>query len=135
MDRDLSGVRNERETFDDAWSRCADWIAAANQYALGTHTLDDVKAQVIGGEAYFWPGERSAVVGEIYDLPQMRVFHFWLCGGDLIELVETMRPRIEDWAIAQGCSRITTAGRVGWQRVMARHGYAPLWHVCAKDVM
>ena len=124
----------DRRDFDAEWERCAAWIAVANEYALGTHTLDDVKDQVLAGEAYFWPGERSAVVGEIYRLPRISVFHFWLCGGDLGELVEVMRPRIADWARAQGCARFTTAGRNGWQRVMARHGYRPLWHICAKDI-
>jgi hypothetical protein len=79
-------------TFEEEWSRCSPWISSANEYALGTHTLDDIRDQVLCGEAYFWPGERSAVVGEIYNLPQMKVFHFWLCGGQLSELTDVLRP-------------------------------------------
>jgi hypothetical protein len=120
-------------TFEQEWARCRPWIEAANAYGLGTHAIDDVRDAILAGEAHFWPGENCAVVTEFDCFPRLKSLHFWLCGGDLTELVEILRPRIEDWAKAEGCTRFTTCGRAGWQRVMARHGYSPTWHVCSKD--
>lgn len=117
-----------------AWERCRPYIEAALVYAEGTHTIDDVWEMVERGEAHFWPGEQCAVVTEFLIYPRLKGLHFWLCGGDLNELVETWRPRIEAWGSALGCTRFTTAGRNGWQRVMSKHGYRPRWHVCSKDV-
>lgn len=115
------------------WARCRTWIEAALAYCGGTHLIEDVEAQIERGEAQFWPGERSAVVTELVQFPRMSALHFWLCGGDLKELTTEMRPRIEAWGVGQGCTRFSTAGRHGWQRVMKRHGYEPLWNVCVKD--
>lgn len=118
----------------EEWARCRPWIEAALEYALGTHTIEDVWALVLAGQAHFWPGRNAAVVTEFHPFPRLKALHFWLCGGDLTELTQEMRPAIEAWGALNGCTRFTTAGREGWQRVMARHGYQPHWHICAKDV-
>ncbi len=119
--------------FPTEWARCAPWIEKALAYAEGTHDLEDVRQAIETGQAQFWPGERSAVVTEINRFPKLTSLHFWLCGGDLSELINDMRPAIEAFGREVGCTRFTTAGREGWQRVMARHGYRPQWHVCMKD--
>lgn len=136
-DRERCGdVEHDRglNAFEAEWARCLPWLEAANAYGLGTHDMADVKAAIALGEAQFWPGQRSAVVTEFHEFPRLKVLHFWLCGGDLDELIGAMRPEIETWGARQGCTRFTTAGRSGWQRVMAAHGYRPQWHICAKDI-
>lgn len=119
---------------DPEWERCSPWIENALAYALGTHTIDDVWDMVQRGDAVFWPGKKSAVVTEFHEFPRLKSLHFWLCGGDLKELVRDMRPCIEAWGAAQGATRFTTAGRDGWQRAMSPYGYTPQWHICAKDL-
>lgn len=123
-----------KEATDAAWERCKPYIEAALHHARGTHTVDDVWAAVQIGDAQFWPGERSAVVTEILHFPRKKALHFWLCGGDLKELVETIRPAIEAWGVEQGCAVATTAGRNGWRRALEGHGYEPAWHVCTKEL-
>lgn len=115
------------------WARCRRWIEAAVEYCGGTHTIEDVEADIAAGEAQFWPGRKAAVVTQITDFPRFRGLHFWLCGGDLDELTTVMRPYIETWGAERGCQRFTTAGRQGWQRVMKQHGYEPLWNICVKE--
>jgi hypothetical protein len=117
----------------DDWARCAPWIEAALAYCHGTHTLEDVAVEVLRGDAQFWPFERCAVVTEILYYPRKKTLHFWLCGGDLKQLLE-VRPHIEVWGKAQGCSEATLAGRPGWRRVLRGFGYAPVWSVCAKSL-
>lgn len=120
--------------FEDEWARCSPWIEAALEYGLGTHTLDDVRRIVGEGHAQFWPGRSGAIVTEIQVYPQGKVLHFWLAGGDFDELVQRLRPAIEAWGRAMGCTRSTITGRPGWLRAMKPHGYAPQWATCMKEL-
>lgn len=117
------------------WERCKPWIEAALEYAHGTHLIEDVWDLVLRGEAHFWPGRRAAIVTEFSDFPRLKALHFWLCGGDMHELLDEMRPAVEAWGCLNNCTRFTTCGRPGWARVLKGAGYAPEWHVCRKDVI
>jgi hypothetical protein len=44
------------------------------------------------------------------------------------------REGVEAWAKARGCTRMMTAGRPGWDRVMSKHGYAPAGRVLTKEL-
>lgn len=115
------------------WERCRPWIEAALSYSHGTHTIEDVEAAIASGEAVFWPAPKAAMVTEVLELPRAKVMHFWLCGGDLDEL-QKMRAYIEGVAISQGCTKASTAGRPGWQRVLRNDGYNFGWSVTVKDL-
>jgi hypothetical protein len=115
------------------WERCRPFVADALAYSHGTHSIGDVEAAIAAGEATFWPGQGSAMVTEILDLPGAKVLHFWLCGGDLDEL-QRMRAFIEGVGQAQGCTKASTAGRRGWSRVLKDDGYDFGWEVCVKDL-
>lgn len=97
-----------------------------------THLIEDVEAMVASGEAMLWEGKKSAAVTEVISFPRSKVMHLWLCGGDLREIVEDMLPKAEAYAASIGCDRLTTAGRVGWDRVMKTHGYTPCASICEK---
>lgn len=116
------------------WTRCRPWLEAALEHACGTHLIEDVEDAIARGEAHFWPGRQSAVVTEFHEFPRLKALHFWLAGGDLEELLNRMLPDITAWAKAHGCTRMTLAGRPGWRRALAPHGFDPHWHICAKDV-
>ena len=119
--------------FEREWARCAPWIDAALVDARGTHLLGDVEAMVRAGQAHFHPFGNSAVVTEFLVHPRLKALHFWLCGGDLQELL-AVEPVISAWGAVHGCTRFTTAGREGWRRALQANGYAPAWHVCMRDV-
>lgn len=113
--------------------RWQDHIEKALAYQA-THAIEDVEAMVESGEAQLWLGEKSAAVTEIVKFPRLKVMHLWLCGGDLREITEVMLPRAEAFARVEGCDRLTTGGRIGWDRVMKRHGFTPIASICAKDL-
>jgi len=120
------------------WERCAPWIQAAldnqtDRTGLTTHLIGDVFDQVRRGDAQFWPFERSAAVTELIDHPQTRQLHLWLCGGEWADL-ESHLSEVIDWGRAEGCEWVTTAGRPGWKRVMARHGFGPVAEICGRRI-
>lgn len=115
------------------WDRCAGWIAAALAEAPETHSLDDVRQMIAAGEAWFFPFDRSACVCLVFDEPRAKTCHQWLVGGDLNDLL-SHREEVEAWAKSQGCTRMLTAGRKGWSRVMAPFGYGFAAEVLHKEL-
>jgi len=113
--------------------RWQDHIARALAYQA-THSIEDVERMVADDEAQLWLGEKSAAVTEIVQFPKVKVLHLWLCGGDLKEITEVMLPKAEAYARSIGCGRLTTGGRIGWDRVMNKHGFTPIASVCAKEL-
>lgn len=110
-----------------------DHISEALTYQ-NTHTLDDVLAMIEAKDAQLWLGENSAAVTEIIQYPRAKALHLWLCGGDMKEITDQMLPKAEAFARAEGCTKLTTGGRKGWDRVMSRHGFTPVASICAKDL-
>ena len=116
-------------------NRCRQWIDAALEYSGGTHTLDDIAAGIMSNRFQLWPGQSSAVVTEIIVYPQLKDLHFFLAGGDLDEL-KHMRPHIEAWGKSVGCTRVTLAGRKGWERTFLKdEGYEPQWFILSKELI
>jgi hypothetical protein len=95
--------------------RARPYIQAALRYAKGSHTFEDVVAEVGAGRMQCWTGVSSAIITEIIEYPQYRVLNFFLAGGNRSEL-ETMYPPIERWGVAMGCKRAAMLGRKGWER-------------------
>lgn len=124
-----------REGFDAEWDRCSPWLEAGLQFCHGAYLIDDVKHIVMTDpDTQFWPGKRSAAVSQILHNPRLTQLHFWLCGGELDEIVDEMFPVAEAWGVTQGCSRFSTAGRQGWRRVLKPLGYMLAYEVCYKDL-
>lgn len=109
-------------------------VAAALEYSGGTHKVEDIVEGIRAGRFQFWPGRDSAVVTEIIVYPQLKDLHYFLAGGDLDEL-RLMRPLIEQWGKSIGCSRVSLAGRKGWERTFLKdEGYEPKWFILCKDL-
>jgi len=109
-------------------------VAAALEYSGGTHKVEDIADGIRRGQFQLWPGKNSVVVTEIIVYPQLKDLHYFLAGGDLDEL-RLMRPIIESWGKEIGCSRVSLAGRKGWERTFLKgEGYEPKWFILCKDL-
>ena len=109
-------------------------VAAALEYSGGTHKVEDIAEGIRQGQFQLWPGKNSVVVTEIIVYPQLKDLHYFLAGGDLDEL-RLMRPIIESWGKEIGCSRVSLAGRKGWERTFLKsEGYEPKWFILCKDL-
>ena len=115
-------------------NRCRRWIEDALEYAGGTHNFNDIAATVLSDRFQIWPSNNAVVVTEIVVYPQLKDLHYFLAGGNLDEL-KAMRPIIEDWGRSIGCTRVSLAGRKGWERTFLKdEGYRPNWFVLSKEL-
>lgn len=126
---------NEMGFLAQEFDRCRKHIAAALEYAGGTHDIEHIRESVLRGDLQLWPGEKSAIITEIEQYPLKRCLNFFLAGGDLAEL-QRMTPDIEQWAKTMwGCSSAKLTGRQGWSRTFLKDmGYEPKWITLAKDI-
>jgi hypothetical protein len=119
---------------EEEFERLRHHVAAALEYSGGTHKLEDIAEGIRWGQFQLWPGKNSVVVTEIIVYPQLKDLHYFLAGGDLDEL-RLMRPIIESWGKEIGCSRVSLAGRKGWERTFLKgEGYEPKWFILCKDL-
>lgn len=105
------------------FERCWPWLAPA--LALhGEDTQEGLRAEILTGRAQLWPGERCAVVTQCVLGPDGGSIHAWLGGGKLRGML-ALRPGIEAFGRAMGCTFATIDGRKGWERLYRRFGYEP----------
>ena len=90
-------------------------LQAALNHCGNTHTVDDVLQMVDDGKASLHVGERCAVVTQVMSFPTGRRLHYWLAGGDLMELQE-IEKRCSAEARQRGCVAASIIGRRGWAK-------------------
>jgi hypothetical protein len=110
------------------WERCRHWLDLALD---GTHSIEDVRAEIEAGRAQFWPMPESACVTVVQDYPKGRALRVWLAGGDLDDLVKHL-PVLDNYGREQGCGAIELEGRRGWERVLP--GYRATRVVLRKEI-
>lgn len=120
-------------TAEEEFERCRPWLEAALEYANDTHTIDDIKSGVITGRYQFWPADKAAMITEVQEYPQRRVFNVFLGGGDMGQLLD-MIDAVEVYAKTIGCKSITVCGRKGWIKVLESRGARPLYTAVAKEL-
>jgi len=109
-------------------------LEKALAHSLGTHSVGDVVAQILSGDAQLWEDEDALFVTEVHDTPQKKLLHLWLATGDMAAL-RRLHHRILRWAYEeQGCEMVTLAGRRGWERELANDGWAPVMTVMSKEL-
>ena len=121
---------NDEEEFE----RLRHHVAAALEYSGGSHAVEDIADGIRRGFFQLWPGANSVIVTEIIVYPQLKELYVFLAGGDLDE-IKLMQPLVESWGKSMGCTRVSLAGRKGWERSFLRdRGYEPKWFVLCKDL-
>jgi hypothetical protein len=113
--------------------RCRPWIEAALEYSGGTHTFDDVVDGITSGRMQLWPAPRGCATTEIVLYPRKKVLHVFLAGGDMDQILD-MIDSAAAWGRTQDCTALTLAGRLGWQRVLSKHGFTPVLVTMERDI-
>lgn len=115
------------------FDRCAPWLENALEYANKTHDIADIWEGIVEGRYQFWPAERGALVTEIQVYPKRNVFHVFLGGGDLDQLVDMVQS-VRIYAETIGCKSVTVSGRRGWTRVLESRGAKELCTTVALEL-
>lgn len=110
-----------------------EWVEAALAHSGGTHTYQDVVESLMSGRMQLWPAERGCAITEIVVYPQKKVLHVFLAAGEMDQLF-AMIDSAADWGRTQGCTAMTLAGRLGWQRAMKPLGWEAKMVVMEKGI-
>ena len=100
------------------------------------HTIEHLDALVLTSRAQVWFGRDAAIVTELRTYPTgLRAIHGLVAAGDLQEIVGELIPRVEEWARDHAqCGVAMIESRVGWQKVLQPHGYAPFQTTLCKEL-
>ena len=107
-------------------------LEQALHYGGDTHALGDVAQALKYGVAQWWQHEDGMIVTEVQNYPRVKAIHYWLIAGRLSDC-QVLQPRIDAWAIEQGCHVATAMGRPGWLRA-GGEGWRVVGHSFAKDL-
>jgi hypothetical protein len=115
----------------------AQWLKFRPQFADamegGFYSVEGLEAEILNGEAYFWPAENAAVVAKRVDMGGEVVMQTLWAVGDLAEVL-TLEPGIAATARIVGCSSVLVEGRAGWTKLLKPMGYEP-WSVTVRKAL
>jgi|EP01050_Picozoa_sp_SAG11_P000685 hypothetical protein len=120
-------------SINEELERCKDWIEAALEYSGGTHEWSDIVEGIHSLRYQFWPAEKGCAVTEIIMFPKKKIFHVFLAGGEMDQIVD-MNDSAAQFAKAQGCDGMSIAGRKGWSRVLKNEGWTESFTTLAKEL-
>lgn len=120
-------------------------IKKALNYANGEYGPDHVIKGLMENRMQMWVvmddelDVRLIVITQLAIFPAKRVCEIVLMAGhDVLPLtgswVDEMDAEIEEWAILNGCSRLSAYVRPGVRRVLKDRGYRHLYDVIGKDL-
>jgi len=120
-------------SINEELERCKDWIEAALERCGGTHEWSDIVEGIHSLRYQFWPAEKGCAVTEIIVFPRKKIFHVFLAGGEMDQIVD-MNDSAAHFAKAQGCDGMSIAGRKGWSRVLKTEGWTESFTTLAKEL-
>jgi hypothetical protein len=98
------------------------WLTDALEYSHGTHDLSDIFKGIGDGQYQLWPSSKGCLVTEILQYPKKKVFHVFLGGGEMDQLMD-MHEAVIGFAKELGCTELTMSGRAGWARQLKKWGW------------
>jgi hypothetical protein len=119
---DLIDLETTVDPLLSQWARFRDGFIEA-MTDDGYWTIEELENRVATRRAFFFPGARAAMVGQIEVYPGgAKVFQVLWATGDVDELLR-MAPGIEALARMMGCVEILIEGREAWRRLLQPVGY------------
>jgi len=109
----------KKEEWEVYWDHCKPILEPAVAYQQA-YTIDDVEDKIRHGYFHLWPGKNSAMVAELINFPQERVYNLLFASGKFDE-IEGIIEQIEVFAKTIGCTKLMGGGRPGWKRKIKRY--------------
>lgn len=60
----------------------------------------------------------AAMLTQLFNMVSGKMLKMQECGGERMRDWKHLRKRVEDYARAEGCTRVLCEGREGWERIM-----------------
>lgn len=60
----------------------------------------------------------AAMLTQLFEMASGKMCKMQECGGERMQEWKHLRARVEDYARAEGCTRVLVEGRPGWERIM-----------------
>lgn len=85
--------------------------------------------------AGFAATDAAAMVVQLRDYPTgVKACVVVVAAGDHREIIDVLRPGIEDWARSRGCTKGIVESFPAWSRLLRPHGYSPFKLSLIKDI-
>ena len=108
-------------------------LVEALNHSGGSHTFQNIVDAVQNEVMQFWPREKSCLVTEVINYPNLKTLHIFLAGGDLEE-IKSIDSTLEFLCQEIGADYISLSGRRGWIKALADIGYELSHVTLAKKV-
>ena len=108
-------------------------LVEALNHSGGSHTFQNIVDAVQNEVMQFWPMEKSCLVTEVINYPNLKTLHIFLAGGDLEE-IKSIDSTLEFLCQEIGADYISLSGRKGWIKALADIGYELSHVTLAKKV-
>tara|TARA_R110001599_G_scaffold227431_2_gene426544 strand:+ start:111 stop:524 length:414 start_codon:yes stop_codon:yes gene_type:complete len=108
-------------------------LVEALNHSGGSHTFQNIVDSVQQEVMQFWPMEKSCLVTEVINYPNIKCLHIFLAGGDLEE-IKSIDSTLEFLCQEIGADYISLSGRRGWIKALADIGYELSHVTLAKKV-
>jgi len=120
-----------KEHIADVWEDIEEYVKNCAKYTYGRFTEQDILRDVLLKDQQLWISfdiETKVIVGflitEVIEYPQTKMLMLHFTGGkDFKSWVPDGLPKIQKFARDNGCIRIESRGRSGWEKLWKGHGY------------
>jgi hypothetical protein len=107
------------------WPHVSDLIHRAIRRTNLSHS-QDIDFDVLNGDGLLWiawngSAVEAAATTSLIETDTEKVCVLTACGGENMRRWLSLLGEIEDYAKAEGCSRVRIFGRKGWVRVLERY--------------
>lgn len=122
------------------WDEVAPVLADVLPFTYGRHKLEDIRNGIAEERSQLWitfdDGPiNGVVVSAIKQYPRRKLLCLQFCAGkNFSEWEDGMLDILDRFAREEKCDGLEMAGRAGWARVLAKHGWSEVFRVYEKDL-
>ncbi len=122
------------------WDELAALILPSLDYVNGEFNIDDLKQMCQLGAAHLWgyyedDVAKLGMVTCFTTYPRKKYLHALAYGGSGTDKVFPFWPIARKFMFVNDCEMMTAAVRPAMQKLLARHGFAPLYTQVARSAM
>ena len=120
-----------KEHIADVWEEIQEYVKNCAKFTYGRFTEQDILRDVLSKDQQLWVSfdtETKVIVGflitEVVEYPQVKMLVMHFTGGqDFKSWVPDGLPKIQKFARDNGCIKIESHGRAGWEKMWKEYGY------------